>query len=96
MKPKVSQVFIKVIIHAHVMAVKKKPKDNQVPHSYKDAISRPDSHLWLDAMQEEMESHTQNGIWEAIKRLNRQRYIKGQWIYGIKDDLDRNITRWKA
>ena len=49
-KPKVSQVFIKVIIHAHVIAVKKKLKDNQVPHSYKDVISRPNLHLWLNAI----------------------------------------------
>ena len=49
-KPKVSQAFTKVVIYAHIMAVKKKLKDNRVPHSYKDAISRPDSHLWLNAM----------------------------------------------
>jgi hypothetical protein len=52
-------------LHAAIDA--KNVASDAEPKSYRDAMRRPDSELWHQAMVREMEAHLENGTWELVK-----------------------------
>jgi hypothetical protein len=49
------------------------------PKSYRDAMRRPDSELWHQAMVRKMEAHLENGTWECWCRCLWQHGLCMDW-----------------
>ena len=58
------------------------------PHSYTEAISRPDTLIWEKAMQMEINQHWEISTWELVHLPPDQNAIGCQWVYAIKTKLN--------
>jgi len=66
------------------------------PQTYKEAVSSPQSAEWIQAMEEELESHKINGTWELVPRPSDQKIIGNKWVFKQKLNPDGSIARYKA
>ena len=68
------------------------------PSSYKGAMSSPQKHQWLLAMDAELESHRTNNTWdEQSCQLPRGRkHVGTKWIFKVKRDSKGKLLRYKA
>src|SRR6218665_3981063 len=66
------------------------------PRSYKEAVSGKQTEQWRIAMDEEIESRKQNGTWILTELTENKTVIGSKWVYKVKMDEKRNVTRYKA
>jgi hypothetical protein len=66
------------------------------PKSYREAMRRPDSELWHQAMVREMEAHLENGTWELVKLPHGRKAIGSKWVFKVKRNPDGTVERYKA
>ena len=66
------------------------------PHSYRQALMRPDAAQWTKAAEEEIEAHSQNGTWELADLPAGRRAIGSRWVFKVKRTADGSIERYKA
>ena len=66
------------------------------PITYEEAVSCPQSELWLDAMRDEIQSMRHNGAWELIELPEGHRPIGCKWVYKTKRDHKGKIEKFKA
>jgi len=70
--------------------------ESDEPKTYKTAVSSPDSKLWIDAMQSEMDSMYDNQVWDLVDLPEDVRPLQCKWIYKIKVGLDGKPSVYKA
>ena len=58
----------------------------EVPNSYWEAMTSPDSEKWLKALTEEFEGLTEMGIWKLVDHPNNYKTIKCRWTYMLKSN----------
>ena len=58
----------------------------EVPNSYREAMSSPEKNKWLVASTEEFEGLTEMGIWKLVDRPGDHKTIKCRWTYVMKSD----------
>ena len=58
----------------------------EVPNSYREAMSSEDSDKWLAASQEEFNGPTDMGVWKLVDRTANRKIIKCRWTYILKAD----------
>jgi hypothetical protein len=66
------------------------------PKLYREAMRRPDSELWHQAMVLEMEAHHENGTWELVKLPHGRKAIGSKWVFKVKRNPDGTVERYKA
>ena len=66
------------------------------PETYKQAVSCPDSARWVQAMEEELKSHSINGTWKPEDCPRDQSPITAKWVFAIKTDENNKPIRYKA
>ena len=66
------------------------------PITYEEAVSCPQSELWLDAMRDEIQSMRHNGVWELIELPEGNRPIGCKWVYKTKRDSKGKVEKFKA
>ena len=66
------------------------------PITYEEAVSCPQSELWLDAMRDEIQSMRHNGVWELIELPDGHRPIGCKWVYKTKRDSKGKVEKFKA
>ena len=66
------------------------------PITYEEAVSCPQSELWLDAMRDEIQSMRHNGVWDLIELPEGQRPIGCKWVYKTKRDSKGKVEKFKA
>lgn len=66
------------------------------PTTVREAMARPDAHLWKAAMQEEIESLTTNSTWSLTELPAGKRAIGSKWVFKVKRNTDGEIVRHKA
>ena len=66
------------------------------PMTYAEAVSCPQSELWLDAMKDEIQFMRHNGVWELVKLPENHRPIGCKWVYKTKRDPKGKIEKFKA
>ena len=66
------------------------------PITYEEAVSCPQSELWLDAMRDEIQSMRHNGVWELIELPEGHRPIGCKWVYKTKKDHKGKVEKFKA
>ena len=64
--------------------------------TYVEAVSCPQSELWLDAMRDEIQSMRRNGVWELTELPEGHRPIGCKWVYKTKRDPKGKIEKFKA
>ena len=63
------------------------------PTSYRTTM---EEEVWRQAMKEELEAIERNSTWELVKFPEKCKSIGVKWIYKIKRNVSREITRYKA
>jgi len=73
-----------------------KALEDDDPKSYEVAMSSHDQRHWLQAMEEELNSHEQNETWTVVPRPPNRKVLGGRWVFKTKTGLDGKIVRHKA
>src|SRR3954465_8780970 len=66
------------------------------PATYEEAMMRPDSNKWQDAMKSEIGSMYENQVWTLVDLLDGRKAVENKWIFKKKTDADGNVTVYKA
>lgn len=77
-------------MHSANLAVAEEPRD------YKDAITRPDSKQWIEAMDNEYNSLMENETWELVTLPAGRRAIGCKWVLKQKMKADGSLDKYKA
>ena len=70
--------------------------DAEEPATYEQAVASPDSNKWLDAMKDEMNSMSQNKVWELVDLPPGRKSIRNKWVFKVKRKADGQIDKYKA
>jgi hypothetical protein len=70
--------------------------DTEDPLTYAEAMDRPDSDKWLEAMRSEIQSMYDNTVWNLVVPLDGVKPIANKWVFKRKTDMDDNMTIYKA
>lgn len=60
---------------------------SDVPMTLTEALSRPDSENWKEAMKEEMDSFAENETWELVDPPCEGTIVQCKWVYKVKSDV---------
>ncbi|UYV83405.1 hypothetical protein LAZ67_23000904, partial [Cordylochernes scorpioides] len=66
------------------------------PKTYKEAMDSPNAQFWKEAMNEEMNSLTENDVYECTTLPPGQKPIDCKWVLKTKLNSKGEITRYKA
>ncbi|UYV63705.1 hypothetical protein LAZ67_2005372 [Cordylochernes scorpioides] len=66
------------------------------PKTYKEAMDSPNAQFWKEAMNEEMNSLTENDVYECTTLPPGQKSIDCKWVLKTKLNSKGEITRYKA
>ena len=58
----------------------------EVPNSYKEAMTSPEKDKWLATSTEEFEGLTEMGVWKLVDHPSDCKTIKCRWTYMLKSD----------
>ena len=66
------------------------------PVSYKQAVESEFSEQWKLAMEAELQSMFDNGVWELVEPVKNYKPVGCKWVYKTKRHADGSIERHKA
>jgi hypothetical protein len=72
------------------------PLADSTPTSFTDAMNRPDSKLWWEALCTEIKAVIQNNTWNLVNLPPGKRAIPLKWVFKIKRDANGNFEKYKA
>ena len=67
-----------------------------VPRTYEEAISFPESFNWKQAVKIEYDSLSDNKTSDVVKTPEDKQVVGGQWVYSKKLNKNYNLTKYKA
>ena len=70
--------------------------DSDDPVTFQEAMGRAYSEKWVRAMEEEMQSMSENEVWQLVEPTQGVKTIGCKWVYKIKTDMDGNPQTYKA
>lgn len=70
--------------------------ENQLPKTYKEALSSKCCGKWQEAMEKEMLSLNEKGTWSLADLPAGHKPIKCKWVYALKKNQKGEIIRHKA
>ncbi|KAK8569059.1 hypothetical protein V6N12_007591 [Hibiscus sabdariffa] len=80
-----------VTTHGDVILV-----DQDEPKTYQEAVTSPDSEIWLEAMRSEMDSMSENQVWTLVEPPEGIKPIGCKWVFKKKTDMDGNVQTYKG
>jgi hypothetical protein len=66
------------------------------PSNYKEAISGIDKHLWIAAIELELERFDELEVWVETLRKKGHKLIRPKWVFAIKLDGNGNYVKHRA
>ena len=66
------------------------------PSDFKAIFDRPDTHLWINAMKEELEALAENDTWGLCNLPKNRKAIKNKWVFKMKRNSHGQIERYKT
>ena len=66
------------------------------PATYKEAMSRPDAELWKEAINSEMASLTEKGVYEEVSLPPGKRALPSKLVFAIKRHANGEIDKYKS
>jgi hypothetical protein len=70
--------------------------DDQIPRTYKEAMSSELKDKWKAAIMEELTSVIGNNTWKVVKRVLGVKLLPYRWIFAIKRGKTGLVERYKA
>ncbi|KAL4388746.1 hypothetical protein GQ457_09G017270 [Hibiscus cannabinus] len=70
--------------------------DQDEPKTYQEAVASPDSEKWLEAMRFEMDSMSDNHVWNLVEPPVGIKPIGCKWVFKKKTDMDGNVQTYKG
>ena len=55
-----------------------------IPQTYQEAISSPEAVKWQEAMEDEMQSLTENDTFTVMRLPDDRKSVGGRWVYSVK------------
>ena len=71
-------------------------ENDEDPITYMDAMQRPDSEKWLEAMKSEMESMKVNDVWTLVDPPEGVKPIGCMWVFKRKRGTDEKVKTYKV
>ncbi|CAI7762562.1 unnamed protein product, partial [Closterium sp. NIES-54] len=62
------------------------------PATLKEALESSDAEEWKKAMESELKSIKENGMWESVDLLDGRKAITSKWLFKIKSDANGKIV----
>ncbi|MBW0556237.1 hypothetical protein O181_095952 [Austropuccinia psidii MF-1] len=72
------------------------PLHNESSSTYHEAMVSGDCHKWEEAMEEELRSLRDMGVWESASDVNLKQALGCRWVYTIKQNQQGNVTWYKV
>ena len=69
---------------------------SQEPTTVQEALHGPEAHLWLAAMNEEMDSMKENNVWKLVDLPKNANLIKCKWVFKRKLGSDGKVSNYRA
>ncbi|CAI7913688.1 unnamed protein product [Closterium sp. NIES-53] len=66
------------------------------PATLKEALESSDAEDWKKAMESELNSIEENGMWELVELPEGRNAITSKWLFKIKSDAEGKIQRYKS
>ncbi|CAI7856786.1 unnamed protein product [Closterium sp. NIES-53] len=66
------------------------------PATLKEALESSDAEEWKKAMESELKSIEENGMWELVELPEGRKAITSKWLFKIKSDADCKIELYKS
>ena len=66
------------------------------PTTYSEGLNSDKVNEWLIAMRDEMQSMSDNDVWELVDLSKRYKPIGCKWVFNTKRDNKGNFERYKA
>ena len=66
------------------------------PESFKEAVNSIDSHLWKEAIRDELSPMNQHKVWTVVPKTQSTRTVGSKWLFVRKRDEYGEISRYKA
>ena len=66
------------------------------PVSFKEAMESSNKDKWLEAMEDELTSMSNNKVWDLIDKSNSINPIGCKWVFKTKRDANEKVERYKA
>ncbi|XP_073061796.1 uncharacterized protein [Primulina eburnea] len=70
--------------------------DGGEPESFEEAITSEHKDMWMEAMQEEMQSLHDNETFELVKLPKGKKALKNKWVFRLKHEEHSSQPRFKA
>ena len=67
-----------------------------VPMTYEEAISSPESFNWKQAMNIEYDALSDNKIWDVVKTPEDKQVVGGNWVYRKKHNNKNDLIKYNA
>ena len=71
-------------------------ENDEDPITYMDAMQRPDSEKWLEAMKSKMDSMKVNDVWTLVDPPEGVKPIRCKWVFKRKRGTDGKVETYKA
>jgi hypothetical protein len=71
----------------------------RTPSSYREAMASPEAKSWKAALDKEMASINEMGVWDLVPRISVPRHqtvLRCKWVFKIKTDENGAVTVFKA
>ncbi|CAL8095938.1 unnamed protein product [Orchesella dallaii] len=66
------------------------------PQTVQEALDSAEREEWMKAMEEEMQSHRENGTWQLVSKPEYRKILHSKWVFKAKRNEDGSINRYKA
>ena len=66
------------------------------PGSFSEAMGCHEPYLWKPSVQDEFDSHVQNGTWDLVPLPPGQTAIGTRWVFKVKPGFLDTPTRYKS
>ena len=64
--------------------------DSPSSASFLEAMGCRETHLWQPSVQDEFESHIQNGTWALVPLTPGRKAIGTRWVFNVKPGYNKN------
>lgn len=79
-----------------VLSMEFGPLADSAPKSLTDAMNRPDSNLWWEALCAEIKAVIDNNTWTLVELPPGKHAIPLKWVFKVKRDAKGNFEKYKA
>ena len=66
------------------------------PSNINEALKSTHAKEWIEAMEDEMDSHAKNKTWTLVEHKSDMKVLGNRWVFKVKRKADKSIDKFKA